>query len=521
MNPPASAHELFHYHSHARDKEALSKLDCFDLRIKNALLAVSVVSAISLSTHLPADSRNQSDGGYGVLLCSTTSTASKEGPANSRSSNTVSNTTINTPPARAKRSIRPLPGGLNETEVVNSNSPEVVLEDGILLSTYPPQDMRHPQAHLDHSVQGRFEVFYHHIADGIKSGNLNDLHIGVLIGNRGANPVKLKVLDCATYTSQPDAPFMTLPALVSNDAKNVYAGPGDRCTLDFLTGQSSFAVKSKKTEWTIEPGQDVLVFDHEIPVSKLQPPLNGRNFMASLTASGPVNVAVLSTYKESDRSSVFKQLLTEATLVTPREKPASAPEQKGPMIYGRVSGVSVGSQWLGKLADPDSETLSLPREEEPVAYVISSLAGGTFSSGQIETAKLRVRYPDTAYASHGNYGVRYLLPVELENNLGRAATVSIALESPLKSNTSNGFVEFLDPPGSSVTFRGSLKLTEENTKGQTASHFYHYVLKRGENGTPFANFNIEPGKRKKATIELYYPADCTPPQLLTVSTTLR
>ncbi|MBK9144895.1 MAG: DUF3370 family protein [Candidatus Melainabacteria bacterium] len=34
-------------------------------------------------------------------------------------------------------SIEPLPGGLNKRPVVNSNSPEVVSEEGILLSTFP------------------------------------------------------------------------------------------------------------------------------------------------------------------------------------------------------------------------------------------------------------------------------------------------------------------------------------------------------------------------------------------------
>ncbi|MBX9696030.1 MAG: DUF3370 domain-containing protein [Cyanobacteria bacterium] len=487
------------------------------------LSSLSVLIGTTQSLSLAANSAVQNS--PNAIVGSTTSSTNRSAVTESRASDTVFNTNTGSSTAaknapvilRERRHIRPLPGALNQTEVVNSNSPEVVPQEGILLSTYPADGMNNQQAHLNHAVQGHFEVFYHHIADGIKSGNLNDLHIGVLIGNRGEKPVKLEVLDCATYVSQPDAPFITLPSLVPNDQKNVYAGPGDRCTLDFLTRQSA-VMKNQKTQWTIAPGEDVVVFDHAIPVRKLEPPLNGRNFMASLSASGPVNVAVLSSYNDTDRLSAFKSLLTSAKLVEPREKPASVPNQKGAMIYGRVAGVSAGSQWLGNLSDAGQSTLALPPEHEPVSFVISSLEGGTFSTGQVETAKLKVRYPDTAYSSHGNYGVRYLLPVVLENKFKKPATVSISLESPIKSDKSDGYADFLESPGPGVTFRGSVKVVDETSTRKDNSHYYHYVLRRGEESVPCTAFTLEPGNRKKATIELYYPADCTPPQLLTFKT---
>jgi hypothetical protein len=60
--------------------------------------------------------------------------------------------------------VRPLPGGLDTVPVFNSNSPELVLEPGILLSTFPPGGMAHPEAHLDYALSGRFDVFAHHVA---------------------------------------------------------------------------------------------------------------------------------------------------------------------------------------------------------------------------------------------------------------------------------------------------------------------------------------------------------------------
>ena len=49
--------------------------------------------------------------------------------------------------------IRPLPGGLDQTLVFNSNSPEVVQTEGILLSTFPKTDKAFPDAHLDQTFK--------------------------------------------------------------------------------------------------------------------------------------------------------------------------------------------------------------------------------------------------------------------------------------------------------------------------------------------------------------------------------
>ncbi|NES85543.1 MAG: DUF3370 family protein, partial [Moorea sp. SIO2B7] len=60
--------------------------------------------------------------------------------------------------------VRPLPGKLNNIPVFNSNSPEIVLNEGILLSTFPPTGKVTPSAHLNFPLQGQFDLFAHHIA---------------------------------------------------------------------------------------------------------------------------------------------------------------------------------------------------------------------------------------------------------------------------------------------------------------------------------------------------------------------
>jgi hypothetical protein len=79
--------------------------------------------------------------------------------------------------------VRPLSGNLNQIPVFNSNSPEVVAEEGILLSTFPPRGMNHPEAHLDYVLEGRFDLFAHHIAKAQSPSDFRSLYLGVLLYN--------------------------------------------------------------------------------------------------------------------------------------------------------------------------------------------------------------------------------------------------------------------------------------------------------------------------------------------------
>jgi hypothetical protein len=60
--------------------------------------------------------------------------------------------------------VRPLPGQLDKVPVFNSNSPEVIQTPGILLSSFPNSGKIFPNAHLNWSFVGRFDLFAHHIA---------------------------------------------------------------------------------------------------------------------------------------------------------------------------------------------------------------------------------------------------------------------------------------------------------------------------------------------------------------------
>jgi hypothetical protein len=87
--------------------------------------------------------------------------------------------------------VRPLPGALDDIPVFNSNSPEIIATEGILLSTFPPDDKQNPAAHLDFSFEGRFDMFAHHVFKALAPDNLTTAYLGVIVYNPGSQPVTI------------------------------------------------------------------------------------------------------------------------------------------------------------------------------------------------------------------------------------------------------------------------------------------------------------------------------------------
>lgn len=256
--------------------------------------------------------------------------------------------------------LRPLPGALNEVKVFNSNSPEMVLEHGILLSTFPFEQMAHPECHLNSAFNGDFDLFAHHVTKAESDSDERVLWLGFIVGNPSNKKVRVKVLSGATYLSQPDAPFVTLPDLSSNDDGKIYAGPGDRVANDVLHGSSpTFLPKSID----IPAGQNKLLVALPLPVRKLRPALNGRSLLLKLNSSGPVHLASLAKYVgplQADSGPTEAEWidgLNTFKLATPRDKTPTEPfVGKGAIIFGRVAGVGLGNQWNATISDALKKT---------------------------------------------------------------------------------------------------------------------------------------------------------------------
>ncbi|MGB3299295.1 MAG: DUF3370 domain-containing protein [Phormidesmis sp.] len=438
--------------------------------------------------------------------------------------------------------VRALPGGLNDVLVFNSNSPELVGEPGILLSTFPSEGMAVPEAHLDFPLSGRFDVFAHHVYkaadyDADVPQQLDSLYLGVLMHNPGSELVTVKVRSGASYLSQPDAPFISLPDFVAfSPLKPVFAGPGSRVMGDFLQGRRQNIFPA---EIAIAPGESKLLLNAPIPIRELDLPINGRSTLVQLESSGPVYVASLAQKVALNNEgeevppslASWEQMLRSDGLSGPRDRtPSPLPLAAGTqLIYGRVAGVSKGSQWDAMLTDysrisptnstPPEPQLVIPAAGEAFAYGISLLVGGMMGTEQVQSAPMIVRYPDTAYQAHGNYGVRYNLDLPLHNPTDEAQTVDVILQTALKEDRlSEGGLRFLEPPAAQTFFRGPVQVRYQDDNGFPRIRNIHLVQRRGQQGEPLATLTIAPGTTRMVNVNVLYPPDSTPPQVLTVST---
>jgi len=430
-------------------------------------------------------------------------------------------------PALRPQTVAPLSGGLDRVLLVNDNNPELIREPGILLSTFPGKGRGVPAAHLDVALSGRFDLFSHHVYAGKSESLDSTLWLAVLAAPRGPEPVVLKLLSGSTALSQAvepgqaSAPFLPLPALMVQGSTPVWAGPGSRVATELLGRQRSPELPAS---WTLPPGAPSTLVVLPLPVRGLDPLLNGRNLQLRLESSGPVSLATLAAFgrgNEPPSASSWAALLEGG--LSPREHAPTPRGSKAGMIYSRVSGVQVGSTWRTRLTDPGQRWLSVRRA--PISWPIASLERGTLGSGQVQTAELQAFYPGTAWAAHGNYGVEYDLSIPLRNDTSEPVALQLALESPIKGDSAAGGLRFHSTPTSRpVMFRGTVEVTgldgapsPSGAPGRPAGRrSFHLVQRAGEPGPALGTVSLAPGASRQLQVRLIYPADATPPQVLSL-----
>ncbi len=426
-----------------------------------------------------------------------------------------------------QESVFPLPGKLDQIPVFNSNSPELVGSEGILLSTFPPQNKRVPAAHLNFPFQGRFDIFCHHFTALGKDGRT--LYLGVLLQNLSRETVTIKVLQSASYLAEPEAPYLDLFAIEDNFSGDVYSGPGDRVMNDILRGKLQ---NNLPITITLLSGESQMLINLPLMIQENNFPQNGRSTFLRLASNGPVYVASLAMYAPVVSTGIsrapmlaeWKKLLDTGQLVEPRDQsPTPLNNTMGHLIYGRVAGVAQGSQWEGTLIDQSSSNyLTIPPPGQAFSYVISSVHQGTLGTQRIQSAKMLVRYPDTAYFAHGNYGVQYHLTIPFYNPTDENQIVGIALQTPIKENqlSKNG-LRFRLSFSESIAFRGTVRLNYQDFRHQPQIRYLHLWQHRGEQAGNLVTLMIKPGDRRLVKLDFIYPPDATPPQVLTVSTSER
>lgn len=423
--------------------------------------------------------------------------------------------------------VRELPGGLNNLPTFNSNYPELVETDGILLSTFPPENKIVPSAHLNFPFQGRFDIFTHHIARAETQAQTRPLYQGLIVQNPTDQPVTVDILQAATYLATPDAPFIALADIVENPNGNIYSGPGSRTMGDVLQGVRN---ANFPTQIVLKPGETQILMNQPIPI-KQAPASNGRSTMMRLQSNGKIYIANLAMKAPQNSNGNFRpptlaewqKLLIEGELSQPRNlTPTPLEPPREPTVFGRVAGVSQGTEWLAQITDnPGSDFLRIPDPGQAFSYPIGTVHLITLSTGQIQSAKMLTRYPDTAYFAHSNYGVEYNLTLPLKNTTPQPQTVTVSLQTPLKDEGGADRLLFLNPQSNQIFFRGTVRITHEDEKGQKQTRYVHLVQRRGQKGEPLVTLNLPPGVQREVNLDLVYPPDSTPPQVLTVRTNTR
>jgi hypothetical protein len=423
-------------------------------------------------------------------------------------------------PVLRSQTVAPLPGGLDQVLMVNDNNPELISGPGILLSTFPGEGRSVPEAHLDVALQGRFDLFSHHVYAGKPDTLSSTLWLAVVAQPRGDGPVQLRLLEGSTALSQSldpamaGAPFLPLPPLLAEGTTPAWAGPGSRVATELLMRRRS---PELARSWTLEPGEPSTLVVLPLPVRGLDPLLNGRNLQLRLQSDGPVSLATLAAFGPNDRPpppETWAELLDGG--LSPKEHEPTPRGAPGRLIYSRVSGVQVGSVWRGTITSPEKPWLSAAAA--PISWPIASLERGSLGTGQVQTAELKAFYPGTAWAAHGNYGVEYDLSIPLRNTGPEPVQLQLALESPLKGDQRNGGLRFNSAPARAVMFRGPIEVAGLDGPGgrPTARRRFHLVQRAGEQSPPLGTVTLGPGASRHLRVRLIYPADATPPQVLSL-----
>ncbi|MTJ46380.1 DUF3370 family protein [Dolichospermum sp. UHCC 0259] len=411
--------------------------------------------------------------------------------------------------------VRALPGKLDSLPTFNSNSPELVDTDGILLSTFSPVGKKSKEAHLNYLFEGRFDVFSHHIIRAENTSQNRTVYQGIIVHNPGNEAVTLEVLQAASYLSW-EAPFINLADMVDNPQGTVYAGPGSRTMNDVLRGVKQQIFPDKLV---IKPGESQILAN--LPIGVQAPSSNGRTVMMRLSSNKPIFMANLA--KRSDRPPTiveWLQLLDNGSLAGKRDPiPTPLDPPREPTVFSRVAGVSQGTKWEANITDnPNVPNLTLPQLGKAISYPLGTVHLITLSTGQIQSASMLKRYPDTAYFAHSNYGVEYNLTLPLHNSSSQTRTVAISIQTPVKDEGGTDRLLFLKPPVEQIFFRGTVRVRYTDDNGGEKTSYVHLVQRRGQPGETLVRLRLAGGTKRRVQVDFLYPPDSTPPQVLTVKT---
>lgn len=433
-------------------------------------------------------------------------------------------TVSGTAPAAATRPMKPveaLDGGFTGPAQFNSNHPEILsaLPDGKLLtlSTLSPAGKAHPGAHQGHSFTGPFRVMTSH-----QNRTGRDAVQNLLLHNPGTTPVTVKVKAFASHTAL-EAPYTdtqlhvvrdargalvkTLPvppaeAVVEDAAGRLAHGPGDAVARDILRGRSR---EGMVRELVVPPGETVAL--SSLP----HPHGTERVTQAELVSSGPVQVAEL--YSRGNATLPQLKRALQASDLVPRDRHhdrvPSVPGAGGAFIYGRVAGVVPASTYAARMTNDAARKDFLLAGPGTQRYAVNTKATQRLGTGLDGAAPVATRYPDSAYASHGNYGGEFQVGGTFRNTTAAPLKVSVFLDTPPEAKA-----------GVSRSLRNAVEATVRDAPDSDGTRRYLYAnqTEGTVSSRPLATVVVPPGGSREVDVRMFYAANNTSPHVLRVVT---
>jgi hypothetical protein len=428
---------------------------------------------------------------------------------------------------RSMRPMEPLAGGLirgaGAVQQLNNNNPEIITtldKGGIAVSTLsklPPLPAGAPASavaarervnagRLGHSFNGEFRLF---------SSNQNrtgaPIHQTVALHNPGKEPITVTVKNWASTTSA-ESPYKDTQkgpdgkAFANRESIQqgvVPNGPAMMTAADVLRGKNELPEGSRTL--VIPPGQTRLLPSRQVPNN------NEMMVQGTLHSSGPVQAAVVYNKTAPDLARVNKQLATEALITTSSHDKTPTdpnnPEPGKPFIFGRVAGVSEASTYKGVISNSEDFSRFVTTGAGEQSFAFNTKQGNDLGAGRVESAAMVARNPNSAYASHLNYGAEFNMGGVFHNPTNSPKKVQVYLDSPVPSNDSR-------------VMRGVFEVSGRASPEAQATKNYLTVsqTQQTRSRTPMAEFTIPPGGSYELNLRTIYPANNTGPHALRVVT---
>lgn len=405
---------------------------------------------------------------------------------------------------------------------VQSNNPELLtdasfadLESGVLtVSTHAPVGKEHPEAHLDHPLEGSFSFASSHQNRSSRTVSSN-----VVWTNPTDAPVTVRIHANVSETSR-SAPYRAELSGVQTDRQT--DGPGHSVAARQAAGE----VDGGPTRVTIPPGGSYVVR------SDLHPPGTERmtQINAEVEGEGQIHAALLYSaaplHNDQGASSTqAASLLRSADLVPlgahERAHPPSPVEiiegdQDRGITFGRVSGVTEPGAWrlsgeatnsrFGYLLPSSDDTM--PQVDRYLVAPKASRQGARFEDGAYVphhvSPELVATHPGSAPLSHGNYFADLTTRFPLNNPTDDPLRVRIYVDVPPEPNS-----------GVSKAIRAPVRA---RVGSETTDHQV-YLESGQESRNPVVDVVVPPRSNLPVEVTIFNAANNTPPFALRVETT--